>query len=40
MFLPPVCVLKGKNEKAEYKDGMSPGSKIFMSQKSAYVTHK
>nr|CAI5824539.1 unnamed protein product [Callosobruchus analis] len=22
MFLPPVCVLKGKNEKAEYKDGM------------------
>ncbi|XP_044764486.1 MFS-type transporter clz9-like [Coccinella septempunctata] len=38
MFLPPACVLKGKNEKAEYKDGMLPGSIIFMSQKSAYVT--
>ncbi|KAK9688573.1 DDE superfamily endonuclease [Popillia japonica] len=38
MFLPPACVLKGKNEKAEYKDGIPPGSIIFMSQKSAYVT--
>ncbi|CAH1961310.1 unnamed protein product [Acanthoscelides obtectus] len=37
-FLPPACVLKGKNEKAEYRDGMPPGSIIFMSQKSAYVT--
>ncbi|KAK9752759.1 hypothetical protein QE152_g3962 [Popillia japonica] len=26
------------NEKAEWKDGMPPGSVIYMSQKSAYVT--
>ncbi|XP_018578361.1 uncharacterized protein LOC108916564 [Anoplophora glabripennis] len=38
VFLPPACVLKGKNEKPEYKDGMPPGSAIYMSQKSAYVT--
>lgn len=37
-FLPPACIMKGKNKKAEFDDGMPPGSKIFMSQKSAYIT--
>ncbi|XP_031342963.1 tigger transposable element-derived protein 1-like [Photinus pyralis] len=37
-FLPPACVFKGKNEKPEYRDNMPPGSTIYMSVKSAYVT--
>ncbi|XP_046739416.1 uncharacterized protein LOC124407375 [Diprion similis] len=37
-FLPPACIMKGKNKKAEFEDGMPPGSRIFMSQKSAYIT--
>lgn len=36
-FLPPYCILKGKNTKDEYADGMPPGSVVKMSQKSAYV---
>ncbi|CAG4948505.1 unnamed protein product [Parnassius apollo] len=36
-FLPPACIMKGKN-KNEFEDGMSPGSKLFMSPKSAYIT--
>lgn len=37
-FLPPACIMKGKNKKAEFEDGMPPGSKLFMSVKSAYIT--
>ena len=37
IFLPPVCIFKGKNKKREYEDGMPPGSLIYMSEKSAYV---
>lgn len=37
-FLPPVCIFKGVNKKAEWEDQMPPGSSIVMSQKSAYVT--
>lgn len=37
-FLPPACIMKGKNKKPEFEDGMPPGSKLFMSQKSAYIT--
>lgn len=36
-FLPPFCIYKGKNKKAEFSDGMPPGTEIRMSQKSAYV---
>lgn len=36
-FLPPACVMKGKLKKNEYTDNMPPGSKLYMSQKSAYV---
>lgn len=35
-FLPPGCIMKEK--KPEFEDGMPPGSKLFMSQKSAYIT--
>lgn len=37
-FLPPYCIMKGKNLKVEFMDGMPPGSVVKMSQKSAYVT--
>lgn len=37
-FLPPACIMKGKNKKPEFEDGMPPGSKVFMSPKSAYIT--
>lgn len=37
-FLPPACIMKGKNKKPEFEDGMPPGSKLFMSKKSAYIT--
>ncbi|KAF9411049.1 hypothetical protein HW555_010051 [Spodoptera exigua] len=37
-FLPPACIMKGMNKKSEYEDGMPPGSHIFMSKKSAYIT--
>lgn len=30
--------MKGKNKKAEYEDGLPPGSVLYMSQKSAYIT--
>lgn len=36
-FLPPPCVMKGKNKKIEFEDGMPPGSVVYMSQKSSYV---
>lgn len=38
IFLPPVAIMKGKNKKPEFEDGMPPGSKVMMSQKSAYIT--
>lgn len=38
VFLPPVCVFKGKNLKPEWTDSMPSGSHIVMAQKSAYVT--
>lgn len=37
-FLPPACIMKGKNKKKEFEDGMPPGSHVFMSEKSAYIT--
>ena len=36
-FIPPISIFKGKNVKAEYEDGMPPGSKIYMNEKSAYI---
>lgn len=36
-FLPPVCIFKGVNKKAEWEDKMPPGSYIVMSKKSSYV---
>lgn len=37
-FLPPYSIMKGKNLKQEFMDGMPPGSIVRMSQKSAYIT--
>jgi len=37
-FFPPCCVFKGKNKKQEFEDGLPPGGKVIMSEKSAYVT--
>lgn len=37
-FLPPACIMKGKNKKPEFEDGFPPGSRVFMSPKSAYIT--
>lgn len=37
VFLPPACIMKGKNKKPEFEDGMPPGSVIYMSKKSAYI---
>lgn len=36
-YLPPYCIFKGKNKKAEYGDGLPPGSAIVMNEKSAYI---
>ncbi|XP_030762936.1 uncharacterized protein LOC115887610 [Sitophilus oryzae] len=36
-YLPPYCIMKGKNKKEEWNDGLPPGSRIKMSEKSAYV---
>lgn len=38
-FIPPTCIFKGKNRKPEFEDGMPPGSKVFMGEKSAYVNN-
>ncbi|KAB0790264.1 hypothetical protein PPYR_03907 [Photinus pyralis] len=37
-FLPPVCIFKGKKKKPEFEDGLPPGGKVIMNEKSAYVT--
>lgn len=37
-FLPPACIMKGQRKKPEFEDGLPPGSRSFMSQKSAYKT--
>lgn len=37
VFLPPACIMKGKNKKSEWQDGMPPGSVLYMNQKSAYI---
>lgn len=37
-FLPPACIMKGQRKKPEFEDGMPPGSVVYMSQKSAYIT--
>lgn len=39
-FSPPVCIMKCKNKKYEFDEGMPPGTKLSMSQKSAYITSK
>jgi len=36
-FFPPTLILKGKNLKPEFQDGLPPGSKVFMNPKSAYI---
>lgn len=36
-FLPPASILKGKNFKAEFQDGLPPGSVVYMNKKSAYI---
>ncbi|CAH1986625.1 unnamed protein product [Acanthoscelides obtectus] len=38
LFLPPACIFEGENKKSEYSDGMPPGTQVFMSEKSAYIT--
>lgn len=30
IFLPPVCIMKGKNKKPEFEDGMPPGSVVYV----------
>ena len=40
VFLPPVCIFKGKNKKQEFENGMPPGATVYMSEKSAYVNAK
>ncbi|XP_050293801.1 tigger transposable element-derived protein 2-like [Anthonomus grandis grandis] len=37
-FFPPCCIFKGKNTKREFEDGLPPGGKVVMGEKSAYVT--
>ena len=36
-FLPPVLIIKGKNKKAAFEQDLSPGSKVYMNQKSSYI---
>lgn len=36
-FMPPTVILKGKNKKPEFEDGLPPGAVIYMNQKSAYI---
>jgi len=36
-FFLPTLILKGKNLKSEFQDGLPPGSKVFMNPKSAYI---
>lgn len=36
-YIPPYCIIKGKNKKKEFSDGMPPGSTVMMNQKSAYM---
>jgi hypothetical protein len=36
-FLPPVLIMKGKRQKPEFSDGLPPGSKVYMNQKSSYI---
>ncbi|KAJ8868060.1 hypothetical protein PR048_031869 [Dryococelus australis] len=36
-FLPPVIIIKGVYKKKEFERGLSPGSQVFMNQKSLYV---
>ncbi|XP_050300193.1 uncharacterized protein LOC126738797 [Anthonomus grandis grandis] len=37
MFLPPAYIMKGKYKKAQYEDGMPPGSILSIVEKSAHV---
>lgn len=37
-FMPPACIMKGQRKKPEFEDGLPPGSVVYMSQKSAYIT--
>lgn len=36
-FLPPAIIFKGKNLKPEFKDGLPPGSSVYMNPKSGYI---
>jgi hypothetical protein len=36
-FMPPACILKGKNKKPEWEDSLPNGSKVFKNAKSGYV---
>ncbi|CAH1975463.1 unnamed protein product [Acanthoscelides obtectus] len=35
-FFPPCCIFKGKNKKKKFEDGLPPGGKVVMGEKSAY----
>ena len=37
IFIPPVCIFKGKNKKAEFEDNSPPGATVYMNEKSAYI---
>lgn len=37
VYIPPMCIMKGKNKKAEFEDGLPPGSIVCMNVKSAYI---
>nr|XP_023020198.1 uncharacterized protein LOC111508813 [Leptinotarsa decemlineata] len=36
-FLPPFCIMIGKNSKPEFSDGLPPGAEVKMSPRSGYV---
>ena len=37
MFLPPVLIMKGVNNKKEFVDGLPHGSEVYMNPKSSYI---
>lgn len=37
-FLPPVIIFKGVREKKEFGDGLPAGAKVYMNQKSSFIT--
>lgn len=37
VYLPPFCIMKGKNLKKEYADGLFPADVVNMDTKLAYM---